>query len=408
MFFQKKVKTESSMAKISKVQGLESKGSKTNEAQGSGSEKSKAMKISESRLRWQSFAWILVGLVLVLLDANMELSQSPVGNKVDFAPLFNRLLEAAGIASIIFGIFSIFIELPGLRRYFLERMKELVIDQAYLDTLDKNELLELQNNALKAHFKNTDISREGRFLGFLNDHIYAYINDPYRERVTLEIRYEEGGEGLFVAKDRLSYICRKSKDSIISAIVWHNDPGEIEDVKSLKITVRYPQDRGELGEPITIGELTGEEIIIFNGNGKEEKVEVGKEIKNLLRRESKHSLVEGDGLRIKIGESYRNIDFMKVTVDAVYVVKSSHLLYWSMNYPTRDFSLTLRFPDSYIAQAAAFINSEHVGQLADEKGYYSFNYNSWMIPQSGVAWRLIPAKDQGVSQHNLPSEHQPR
>jgi hypothetical protein len=341
---------------------------------------SETMKAGENRLKQQAFIWVLGGILLILLETNLELY---IPSKVvhgEFMRLLERLLEALGIAAIVFGMFSVFLELQGLRRYFLERMKELVIEQAYLGTLSPDELLKLQFNVHRAHFGNNDITREGGFLRFLYRDIYTYINAPYRERVALEIRYEDLGDGLLLAKDRLSYICRMSGGVITPSILWSNDPDEIEEVQDLQVEVRYPQARGGQGKPVKIAELKDGMIYIFDKDGKE------------ISCHNKSCLL-GDGLHIDRDESYKNVDHMKVTVDATYKVRSNGLLYWLMSYPTKDFSLTLKFPDSYVVQAATFINSEHIGQLTHEKGYYSFHYHSWMIPQSGVAWRLIPAKD---------------
>jgi hypothetical protein len=382
------------------------------------SEKSEVAKVNEYSLRLLALIWIFLGLALLLTDIAVELhssrapapsppastSNSAISNSgssvvtsggtvnIEFTLLARKILEAVGIASLVFGMFSLFLELPGVRRYFFERMKELKLDQGYLNNLDLGELKKLQNNAIKAYYKNADIALEGRFLGFLNDHIYAYIDAPYRERVTLEIRYELEKD-LFVAKDRLSYVCRKSSDKIIPSIVWQSDPDEIEEVRSLMVSVRYPRDGdGGLGDPILIGRLDDKGI----DNNRDDKIcvfdkEQGTMIVSTFTRSS---LLSGKGFCINGADSYDNKDFMKVTIDAVYTVKSTHLLYWSMIYPTRDFTLVLRFPESHIIQAVSFINSAHVGELANEKGYYSFNYNSWLIPQSGVAWRLISAGEQ--------------
>lgn len=341
-------------------------------------------------------AWILVGVVFILASITLDLSSTiaentskkgaPTQANQEVPHFLPRLLEAAGIAALIFGMFNLFIELPGLRTYFLERMKELVTEKAYLKSLSKEELKNLQISVIQAIFGNDEVAEKGNFLEFLDRNIYTYIDEPYRERVILEIRYEKKDENVFIAHDRLSYTCRMSDGEIVPAILWQNDPGEIEDIRELKITVRYPpgpsqqEHQDEKRREYIVGESKGSDFYIYAIDGTPHST-------------SKVEDFKGKELRIERGTCYHNVDHLKVIIDAVYEVRASQILYWSMLYPTKDFSLILRFPDSHVVQAATFIHNQHVGQVMEDTGYYSFSYDSWMIPQSGVAWRLIPAKD---------------
>jgi hypothetical protein len=361
-------------------------------------------KTVDGGLRAQILISILLGIILLFADTYLE--QYAHNNQVETLSsqgkgegqsakwmddealhFWSRLLEAGGIAAVIFGMFTLFLELPGLRSYFLERMRELVIEKPYLKNLSDEELKDIQFRVHQAHFRNDDIADDGSFLQFLYRDIYSYIGDPYRERVTLEIRYEQEGEDLFVARDRLTYICRMSRGTIINAITWQNDPGEVEEIRELQVEVRYPQDHATRGEKVTIGKLENGKYLVRDKSGKMTPLSPGDGAGS-----DDQLPVIGKELRIKLHESYENIDHMKVIIDAVYTVRASHFLYWLMSYPTKDFSLTLKFPDSHIVQAATFINNEHVGVLNQERGYYSFSYNSWMIPQSGVAWRFLPGE----------------
>ncbi len=162
---------------------------------------------------------------------------------------------------------------------------------------------------------------------------------------------------------------------IPAAIIWQSDPNEIEEVESLEIKIKYPPEYGN-PDPIVIGKM---------------KKNVFK-IKNIDNEDWSDSPPKDGWYKVELGKSYKNVDCLKVIIDAVYTVSATHFLYWLMLYPTKDFNLTLKFPDSYSAQVATFINHAHVGEITQEEGYYSFSCNFWMIPQSGVAWRLLPAK----------------
>jgi len=359
----------------------------------------------ESSLRSHVFICIILGVALLLADACLEQyahsrlakgaqqgegSKSGVVLEEDEAlHFFARIVEAGGIASLIFGLFTLFLELPSLRSYFLDRMKELVIEKPYLKSLCADELKQIQLRAIQVHFKLDESTYEGSFLEFLYDNIYMYIGVPYRERATLEMRYEAEGECLIV-HDRLTYICRMSGGNIIPAIVWQNDPEEIERIKELRVDVLYPQGHARQGQRETIGMLGPEHSFSVRKNG---------HLKPLKRADgggdNGHDPVIGRELRINRDESYENIDRLKVVIDSTYVIRENHFLYWRMLYPTKDFSLILKFPDSRTVQIATFINHEHVGEITREPGYYSFTCTHWMIPQSGVAWRLIPQSTTG-------------
>lgn len=352
-------------------------------------------------LRKQIIICIILGVFLLLADAYLEQyahrprsagEEKSAGTTVileegELLHFWSRILEALGIASLIFGVFTLFLELRGLRIYFLERMKELVIEKQYLKSLSAEELKKIQLLAIQAHFKLEEVPYGGSFLEFLYRDIYSYIGAPYRERVTLEIRYEQEGEDLFVARDRLSYICRKSGEKILSAIIWQNDPGEVEEIRDLKVAVQYPQEHEKHGPPVLVGKLTEDKKRFEVWDIKSKEMIPLKE-----ENGGGDSPVKGRELRINSVESYEEVDRLKVVIDAVYTIKADHFAYWLMVYPTKDFSLILVPPDSHIVQAATFINNEHIGELNKEPGYYSFTYNSWMIPQSGVAWRLIPVE----------------
>ena len=353
--------------------------------------KRKAKRAGWGEMTVHGLVWILIGIVLILCDLTLEFwgnkrvaSENPGGVVTvldgEVFHLITRSCEALGIASLIFGMFSLFIELPGLRNYFLDRMKELVIERDYLKNLSGEELEKLQLNVIRANFRDDEIGDKGSFLDFLYRDIYSYIGKPYRERVTLEIRYEKMGEDFFIAHDRMTYICRMSGGEIVPAILWQNDPDEIEEIRELKIVARYPKGYGP-EEDVLIANL---DKCNFNVRQKDGNMQQSGTAGDYLGKE----------FRVRRGESYDNVDQLKIIIEAVYVVRTRHFHYWLMSYPTKDFSLILKFPDSYQSQAATFINNEHVGVLTQERGYYSFFYNSWMIPQSGVAWRLIPVEEQ--------------
>src|SRR5262249_13526494 len=102
-----------------------------------------------------------------------------------------KLLDVAGIGLIATGILNILIETRDWRDYFSRLLREIVIEQSYLDTLDKDKLTALQTNVLKALFRDQLIDREGSFLNYFHSNLHKYIAEPYREDVSSEISITE-------------------------------------------------------------------------------------------------------------------------------------------------------------------------------------------------------------------------
>jgi hypothetical protein len=279
-----------------------------------------------------------------------------------------KLLDVSGIACLVLGLIHIMIETDDWSEYFRERIREIVMQQAYLDTLDKNRLAVLHASVLKAQFEDPDIDKEGGFFDYLRSNLHHYIAKPYREDVTAEVIYTDAGEDLDVF-DRVTYVCRRSRTGIQPSVTWQADIDEYVSIDSFIVEIRFPYTHEERGKRKEL----------YNG-----KPEVGKT------------------LPIPLAE-YQQIDGLIVIVSQQYRLRKDHFQYWTMADPTRNFDITLTFPVGWEVQAKHFVLSPELVLTTVTDGYYKAKYDFWMLPESGMSWLIKPRKQQALEVGSPPN-----
>lgn len=308
-------------------------------------------------IKLQAAIAILIGLLGISLSAYLGESLNP-----STSSLLNAFLSGystLSIALVGFAIFSMLLDSHNWREYFSDRLKEIVLEKEYLKTLDTFTLRQLQTNVLKALFKNPDIDKEGSFLRFFENNLHKFISEPYREDVSTEIILKEETESGYLFLDKVSYVCRSSGGEIQNHIGYKPDKGEFEEVQLLKISVQYPQHH----------EKAGEIVVLFDK-------------KDL---ELQESLAEG--IKAPLSD-YQGIDGLVVTIESIYIVAKGKFQYWQMAHPTKNFDITIKYPEKLGIQFKTLVIKDVVGKVTDEEGYLKFKYDYWLLPQSGLAWLI--------------------
>lgn len=332
------------------------------------------MKVNGTKRILQSgIFWFLIGLLLMFVGLYLK-QPDQIAPQGTIAPsslqtTFHELILTTGIAFFGFGLFSIIMQLPDWRNYFEDRIKHIVIEQSYLDGLDIESLKALQINVLKAQFKNPNIDKEGSFLNYFHINLHKYISEPYRQDVMAEIFCETSGTQ-FRIFDKVTYTCRKSADKIQELISWKPDKDEFQELENLEIKIQYPYTHQKKGEVIDL--FTREQFL----------------------KECKDKPLEELGVKIPLN-AYTDIDGLIVTIQSKYLVSVDKFQYWQMAHPTKNFSITIKYPKEYKLQIKPLVINEELCLRTDQPGYYNLKYDSWMLPMSGVAWCLREKK--GVS-----------
>jgi hypothetical protein len=300
---------------------------------------------------------IVVGVLLVFISLYAEAATFDPAhiNGPTFVGTFIKLVDVVGIAIIAIGALNILLETRDWREYFSKLLREIVVEQSYLDTLDKDKLTVLQTNVLKAVFRDQMIDREGSFLNYFHSNLHKYIAEPYREDVSSEISITEDA-GLWKVIDKVTYVCRKSAGSIQSTIVWHVDEQEHEDAGSLKVDIQFPYT-----------------------------LDVKDRQKNLYSG----ATTPGKAIELPLSE-YSHIDGLIITAEETYRVRKADFQYWTMAHPTKNFNLTVIFPTDHKIQVKPLVLSPELLLVTERPGYYSAKYDSWMLPESGMAFYVRP------------------
>jgi hypothetical protein len=309
---------------------------------------------------------ILFGILLTLIA--LQLSAN-VQDRLSCLYTLALALQTIGIALFGFGLFSIIVNSRNWSEYFSNRLRDVVIEQSYLNDLDVDTLKSLQVKVLKAFFRDPNIDKEGSFLNYFQTNLHKYISEPYREDVKAEIDLraeEDTGLKIF---DRVTYNCREAGGILQNEVVWQADPNEFLSIESLKIEVKYPYTHEKKGD-----------------------------IDTLYDKKDLSSENPSD-FRVAVSlEPYKNIDGLTVIMEAIYIVDKDRFQYWQMSHPTKNFDLLISFPDQYSIQVKPLVLHPELIQIGIEERYAKITYASWMLPQSGVAWRFIKKKSEYVEE----------
>ena len=304
---------------------------------------------------------ILVGLT-ILVWTLYRFDRSPQTG--EWTRPAGELLESIGVSAIVFGIFNILVGLPDWTKYFEKRLQNIVLDYGYLASLAPDQLRTLQRELLKAMFKDKTIDREGSFVEYFDRHLHKYLGQPFREKVRGVMTYEDTGGDTFLVHDYLSYVLRASGGALQENVRWQNDPEEMVEVVSVNVGIRYPEKHDRAGE-----------------------TECLEMIDSATARARGRLLVECSLDR------FRDVDRLIIEVEAMYRVKKSRFQYWDMAGSTRDFSLTINHPRSFAVTLKGFVHNPELTKTEVIPGRYYFECESWMLPNSGVVWRLEPIEN---------------
>jgi len=298
-----------------------------------------------------------LGLVGIFAAAYLAENMMPISGSLLSA--FAASLTAISVSFIGLSIFNFALDSKNWRDYFSERIKEVIIENDYLNTLDQEILKEMQTRLLKAQFKNQAIDKEGSFLNYFHLHLHQFISNPYREDVSTEVlmQLHPDNSELFQVTDKVRYICRASGGKIQTHISWKPDEGEFKEVQSLKITIQFPLHHKDAGN----------KEVIYSREGDELKKDLEQGIKESL-------------------EKYQNIDYLVVTTESVYIVELGKFQYWQMAHSTKNFEITITYPSTCKIQFKTLVLENAVSQITESIGYLKFGYSSWALPYSGLAW----------------------
>jgi len=273
----------------------------------------------------------------------------------------SSILENIGLALIIFSIFNIIIDTEAWKAYFADRLSDIVQTEAYLKRLDRDTLNVLKTKIYKIIHGAEYISGEQSFFSYIDDKLSFLIGSNHRRDVvsSISISVKEDERTLFV-EDTMQYTIVKVGDKMACMLPWLFKKDEV--VKLYSVTMYAILN-------------TGEEIILYCENTEQK----------LTKNELSYG---GDGDLSKI-EGFNNLSEIKIKVEFVYEMNIDQYFIWQMTFPTHTYVVSIHYPENYNIQFDHFGLEDSASGTQDQTGLFTFRYDSWMLPRSGVVWGLI-------------------
>ena len=74
-------------------------------------------------------------------------------------------------------------------------------------------------------------------------------------------------------------------------------------------------------------------------------------------------------------------------IEAIYYVDINRFQYWQMTHPTKNFVISIDYPRDYSVQFKPLVLNENLCQIIKELGQTMIKYDSWALPNSGLAFK---------------------
>ena len=276
------------------------------------------------------------------------------------------LTELVGLTLFTSGVFTIILQTNDWTNYFEDRLTELVMNQNYLNSLNEDQLQELQIKTIKAFYKNDTLDKEGSFLNYFQENLSNFIKEPYRDSVKSEICVEGISPDGFWIYDHLTYRCRKVGNSIQDSVKWITEGDEYSDLKELKIWIENKNTKSEL---LSV-----------------KKIDTEYEVQEYPKKSKKCSLKELLGKKFTLSLKNHNEDNLLVTIESRYKIKAGNFSTWVMAHPTRGFYLTIRYPETLKLYFQTMLLHPESVLRNEQNGFFSMQYDEWLLPNSGVVY----------------------
>ncbi len=277
---------------------------------------------------------------------------------------FNNL----GFNLLSVAIVGILLGFKDWRNYFQDRLSDIVLGKSYIKNLSKEQLINLQNDTIKAYFETDSVEREGSFLNYFHQEIRSLIGAPFRENINLIINVAHNEQDNIVHfNETIIYECREVGGIIQDSVRWVPRPDEFHKIENLLIVIKCPTKyKNKCNSNCS---TCGEEIVLFDSS-----------------KESEKCLEKAVSVPL---DAYKNIDGLFVKILSNYQVNVNKHITWQMAHPTKGISLVIRYPETYVMAHDIFGMTREKLNIIDSKGLFNLTYNDWILPYNGVVYQLI-------------------
>jgi hypothetical protein len=317
------------------------------------------------------------------------------------ARLISKMLGEIGLALISIGGIALLLEVPVMSNYFQTKIARTMTKQEYLKRLKKEQLETLQVDSLKAYWELEEIDREGLY-DYCKNQVQGFIAKPYRENVLGIYTVKSANGKPHEVEESLSYTCRAIRGNIQSEVKWSTRKGEVDDrdVK-FKVTLEIPDDIWN--EPEFQKKHPGvKRVVEFDKEDIKSEEEILETTlaslwNSLTDRNKKPTrltkLVDLDRVGYELSlEAYADVDKLHVGLEITYKAPVGRSLTWQMSHPSKNVTGVVIFEglSFYLETFGVTEQYLHAKNKSPEDSPQKFEYNSWLLPESGFVFHLLP------------------
>ncbi len=189
----------------------------------------------------------------------------------------------------------------------------------------------------------------------------------------MNIREHPANPELWIAEDRLVYVCRKVGDDYVKDVKWLWEPNEIKGVIDASLVVKCNYQFHECDNKKCKSNCDSSREKIFR--------------KDQLDQYS-HDKNGRKGFIIPLEELVALHDGIRIELTTTHEMYKSSLITWAMTNPSKDIDIIINYPGGYIAsefiggiEAAEYIKSSKPGML-------SYSLKGWLLPRAGIAVKI--------------------
>ena len=324
-----------------------------------------------ARLIRMGVGLILLGLLLKFLQTYLATHFAPSGEHSLWPAFGLELLNHAAIACFSVALLGFILETRHFYEYFHTLIVETIIDKRFLKDLQEEKLKQLKKKCLETFFHIEELDNEEGFYHFYLDKIEKHIGGPFRENTTAvtAVKFSEDREW-FIAKDDITYTCRKLGKVIQGSAGWTAEQDEVNEVTEFEITVTKPD-----GTSLSYSHRKGEDP--------DPALEPN---------------VKGHGFTLPLHD-YCDVDGLQINVKAGYIVPLERPFSWSMPSLSHNFSGSIEYPGELVL----FVDSFGLDESAlprtkpedkDGRRTYHFKHKSWLLPDDGFSYHFRQPRSQ--------------
>jgi hypothetical protein len=306
-----------------------------------------------------------LGGVMALVAEHLNIVLQPAARS--FARASLDLLQFGATTLMSLGLVGMILDMKGWKEYFENGLINIMLRPDYLKTQSKEKLTEYQIEVFKKYYKREDIDQEGRFLRYCLGHIHKFITEPYREEIRENLLIEQESPDRLRVSETLRYVCRSGEGGIQEKLAWGANEETLK-LESLRFEVHPPP-----GHPWNLKKTEWE-------------------VSDLEVSQEGNLPVYWLSL-----EPFRQVDNLRVKIQASYFVDPKRFSTWRMIVPSRDVEVTIRYPEELRLQFIPFLLDSKPDHQKDDPGFYHTEFDSWIMPWSGFAWKLFPREAAKLS-----------